>query len=694
MFVLALTVQAQDASFTYQGILKQDGFAAYGTYDFQFDLYQFDTGGTPLGPSNLRSAVNVSNGLFTVPLDFGSGVFNADSRWLQISVKTNASPSPHAVLTPRQELTPTPHAVYAHNALRANAVPWSGVESLPGGFADGVDNDTTYAAGTGLTLSGTTFSLDTALMDARYWRLGGNNVVPGQFLGTTNDQPLEFRAFQVRALRLEPANGRPNIIGGSPMNLVFGPLNSATIGGGHFNILSNVAHSSTIAGGSNNAAGGYASFIGGGIANEAQGTNATVAGGAFNKAWGHYGTVGGGLDNQSEAGATVAGGRGNRADGPDSTIGGGFVNRASGYISTVSGGQGNTARGVNSVVAGGASNDIGDLADNSTIGGGVANDVGRRSRYGVIAGGFWNVVSNDFSTVGGGGTNQALAYGSVIAGGSQNSARATNATVAGGHRNIAWGEHSTIGGGLRNEALYNLATVSGGASNLASAPGSVIAGGINHSAEGPYSTIGGGQSNRVDTGFLADGRGATIGGGAFNYISEFGLHGTIPGGYSNTVLFPYGFAAGYRAKANHSGSFVWADRTENDFASTTDNQFAVRANNGVMIQSAETALDLRGGGAMRVQGAGVGSSTPVFIHRATAANTLGNVTTIDHPHSNGQPNAILIVTPNYNPGGVGGTYNNSPIGVYYSAGKWTIFNQTTTTSISIGAAFNVMVVKP
>jgi hypothetical protein len=184
------------------------------------------------------------------------------------------------------------------------------------------------------------------------------------------------------------------------------------------------------------------------------------------------------------------------------------------------------------------------------------------------------------------------------------------------------------------------------------------------------------------------------GGGEFNNISDFGVHGTIPGGYSNTVLLPNGFAAGYRAKANHGGSFVWADQTEADFSSTAENQFAVRARAGVMIQGSDTALDLRGGGAVRVEGAGVGSSTPVFIHRATAANTAGHITTIDHPHSNGQPNAILIVTPNYNPGGVGGAYNTSAIGVFYVSGRWTIFNQVTATPISIGAAFNVMIVKP
>ena len=64
-----------------------------------------------------------------------------------------------------------------------------------------------------------------------------------------------------------------------------------------------------------------------------------------------------------------------------------------------------------------------------------------------------------------------------------------------------------------------------------------------------------------------------------------------------------------------------------------------------------------------------------FVHVATAANIDSNWTTIDHPLTNGNPNAIILVTPNWNPGGVGGTYDNHPIGVFYTAGKWTIFNQ-------------------
>ena len=81
-----------------------------------------------------------------------------------------------------------------------------------------------------------------------------------------------------------------------------------------------------------------------------------------------------------------------------------------------------------------------------------------------------------------------------------------------------------------------------------------------------------------------------------------------------------------------------------------------------------------------------------FVHTATAANTSGNHTYIDHPLTNNNPNAIVLVTPNWNPGGVGNTYNNHPIGVYYSGGeqKWAVFNQDLA-SMPTGAAFNVLI---
>jgi hypothetical protein len=88
--------------------------------------------------------------------------------------------------------------------------------------------------------------------------------------------------------------------------------------------------------------------------------------------------------------------------------------------------------------------------------------------------------------------------------------------------------------------------------------------------------IGGAVSNTVTSGVF----GATISGGAGNSIT--GTHGMIPGGLNNSAG-AFSLAAGRRAKAVNTGAFVWADSTNADFSSTADNQFSIRAANGMFI---------------------------------------------------------------------------------------------------------------
>jgi len=64
----------------------------------------------------------------------------------------------------------------------------------------------------------------------------------------------------------------------------------------------------------------------------------------------------------------------------------------------------------------------------------------------------------------------------------------------------------------------------------------------------------------------------------------------VGGGRNNTAAGQYSFAAGQRAKANHSGSFVWADNTVADFASSNPNQFCVRAYGGMMLEMGRSAF--------------------------------------------------------------------------------------------------------
>jgi hypothetical protein len=102
---------------------------------------------------------------------------------------------------------------------------------------------------------------------------------------------------------------------------------------------------------------------------------------------------------------------------------------------------------------------------------------------------------------------------------------------------------------------------------------------IHHDAR--YSTIAGGDLNKVHL----NAQGASIGGGAGNEVGQNISYATIPGGYDNEVKGHYSFAAGRRAKAIHEGAFVWADARNLDYLSTQTNEFSIRAEGGVRIDS-------------------------------------------------------------------------------------------------------------
>jgi hypothetical protein len=104
----------------------------------------------------------------------------------------------------------------------------------------------------------------------------------------------------------------------------------------------------------------------------------------------------------------------------------------------------------------------------------------------------------------------------------------------------------------------------------------------------------------------------------------------------------------------------------------------------------ENGTSIPNGAAFNVYALPSTAYSGVFIHTATAGNSAGDWTDLNYPAANNNPNALLLVTPNWNPGGSGGTYNNHPIGVWYHSGKWAIFNQDLT-AIPTGASFNVMV---
>jgi len=113
MLSFAGTALAQGTAFTYQGHLENGGNPATGLYDFTSALYNASSGGAQVGSTITLPAVPVTNGLFSVLLDFGA-VFNGTTYWLQIGVRSNGVGS-YVALNPRQELTPTPYAITAEN---------------------------------------------------------------------------------------------------------------------------------------------------------------------------------------------------------------------------------------------------------------------------------------------------------------------------------------------------------------------------------------------------------------------------------------------------------------------------------------------------------------------------------------------------------------------------------------------------
>ena len=285
--------------------------------------------------------------------------------------------------------------------------------------------------------------------------------------------------------------------------------------------------------------------------------------------------IGGSLSNFASLGvhgASIGGGAPLDPMDPNSP-----ANRVTDHFGVVGGGTGNRA---------GDGNPDATDSDFATVGGGLSNQASARGS--VVGGGEQNVAGNLRATVGGGDENLASGDSSIIGGGALNQAGSAHSTVGGGRMNQAMGTGSTVAGGDTNTASGSTSTVGGGRMNHAGGDGSTVAGGAQNEASGVNSAVGGGDQNS------ALGDTATIAGGAGN--AAVGDFSTVPGGRFNSAGGQYSFAAGYRAKAGQTGSFVWADSMAADFASTGADQFLVRASGGVGVNmnNPQKALDVNG----------------------------------------------------------------------------------------------------
>ncbi len=619
------TARAQGTAFTYEGRLNNNGDPANGLYDFTFTLWNGLSGGSQSGPSVTNQAVGVTNGLFNVSLDFGPGLFTGPAYWLQIAVETNGV-GPYSTLSPRQPLLPAPYAIYSASAdvatsattaasaqgVSAGSITSAGIASgqvvkTLNGLADTV----TLAAGANVTItpSGNTLTVASTGGAGSGWSLTGNaGTTPGtDFLGTTDNNALEFHVNNSRLFRLEP-NG--NVVGGSSTgvdpsvsyatiaggngNTVSANSGDApTIGGGFQNTVSNLYP--TVSGGEYNHATANGTVVGGGYNNTASGGQATVAGGAANTASGIGAFIGGGgYDGTTQAG--------NIAGGAAAAVGGGLGNNAGSSYDTVPGGSYNVASGGNSFAAGHQAQALhtGAFVWADATGGAfqstAIDQFSVRAEGGVriVTGGAGMTLDGvPVGTGGGGGGSGWLLTGNAGANPDNgyflgtidanplelrvNGTRALRLDTAG---NVTFGTalnsiesgffEATISGGNNNTNGGDFATISGGSYNLAFGDAATVGGGAGNMAQSNWTTISGGSGN------LASGTGATV-----------------PGGQGNSAYGAWSFAAGQFVQALFSGTFIWGDGTRS-FHDSAPNQFDVLATGGVNLETAGAGLTIDG----------------------------------------------------------------------------------------------------
>ncbi|MFN0278688.1 MAG: tail fiber domain-containing protein [Pyrinomonadaceae bacterium] len=141
IIILTVAVNAQTTEFAFQGSLKDNAAAANGSYDFEFALFDMLSAGTQIGATVPKNNVPVTNGIFSVKLDFGS-VFPGAHRYLEVRVRLTGQPG-MTLLLPRQLVGATPYSITAGDATSPNiarltvpntAMTASGAPAITNGF--------------------------------------------------------------------------------------------------------------------------------------------------------------------------------------------------------------------------------------------------------------------------------------------------------------------------------------------------------------------------------------------------------------------------------------------------------------------------------------------------------------------------------------------------------------------------------
>lgn len=569
LLLTAAGATAQNVStFTYQGLLTDNAGPANGRYDLQFTLYGDAAGGSGVGGPVVAAPLGVTNGLFSVQLNFGSAAFTGAERWLQIGIRTNGSVGAYTALTPRQAVTPTPYAITAANVAQGAGL--SGAYTNPVALSNSSNQIAGSFTGNGAAVTNVNAATLDELSASAFWQVGGNHLPASRPIGSLNNQPLELIVNGVRALRIEPTTNymdgsgtfyfnAVNLVGGTPANYIAPGVHGSVIGGGgmeHLDYLNSLAADF--------------SYLGGGVTNsiQAQAAYSFLGGGTANLLWGERSFLGGGAVNCVKAGESFLG------CGSDNVIQSGAA------ASFLGGGEQNSIlpNASHSFIGGGAGNSIEADAFMSFLGGGIGNAVGSADSF--LGGGSMNTIyANARNACLGGGEGNTVSDGHAFLGGGRQNSIGTNAS------------HSFLGGGAQNSILpqASYSFVGGGSGNRIGSSSSFLGGGSYNSNGSPHSVLGGGFANTIQ--MSADY--SVLGGGYDNW--SIGAYSTVVGGRNN-LASTYSFAAGTHAWALYQGDFVWADSQDSIFSATGDNQFLIRAAGGVGINknNPSAGLDVNG----------------------------------------------------------------------------------------------------
>ena len=243
-------------AFNYQGYLTdKNNNPITGQYDLRFQIFDVPSAGSAVA-TDTRKPVAVNKGLFGTNIDFGP-VFDGKAYWLEIGVRPDGSANPYDIQSPRQQIRPVPNALFAQTASNAapNSVSGGSIQDnaiIANKIASGqvvkslnglMDNVTLQGSGNvSVAKNGNTLTISSSGGGGSGWSLTGNSgtTAGANFLGTTDNQPLEFHVNGSRGLRLQWASDGGflasygvNVLGGYWGNTI----DSGVLGGTISNVL-------------------------------------------------------------------------------------------------------------------------------------------------------------------------------------------------------------------------------------------------------------------------------------------------------------------------------------------------------------------------------------------------------------------------------------------------------------------------